>query len=152
MYLISKDHLPLEEILDNSNNKLASTRFVSSISSTTSSALKYDESPQIDQPSSFHTFDFYYGRLVVRLHLLQSKLLVSNEYCNTFTTTTSRKRIPRKTGYHQCVGYLLANSRIRLDDTYVESFLRVFSIFTNRHQIETSARRLALEEIAMMFN
>ncbi|CAM4848029.1 unnamed protein product [Rotaria magnacalcarata] len=59
---------------------------------------------------------------------------------------------PRKTGYHQCVGYLLANSRIRLDDTYVESFLRVFSIFTNRHQIETSARRLALEEIAMMFN
>ncbi|CAM4752459.1 unnamed protein product [Rotaria magnacalcarata] len=88
MYLISKDHLPLEEILDNSNNKLASTRFVSSISSTTSSALKYDESPQIDQPSSFHTFDFYYGRLVVRLHLLQSKLLVSNEYCNTFTTTT----------------------------------------------------------------
>ncbi|CAF4390006.1 unnamed protein product, partial [Rotaria magnacalcarata] len=103
------------------------------------------------QLTSGDTFQNY-GRLVVRLHLLQSKLLVSNEYCNTFTTTTSRKRIPRKTGYHQCVGYLLANSRIRLDDTYVESFLRVFSIFTNRHQIETSARRLALEEIAMMFN
>ncbi|CAM4832870.1 unnamed protein product, partial [Rotaria magnacalcarata] len=78
------------------------------------------------QLTSGDTFQNY-GRLVVRLHLLQSKLLVSNEYCNTFTTTTILEK-------------------------QVESFLRVFSIFTNRHQIETSARRLALEEIAMMFN
>ncbi|CAF1605052.1 unnamed protein product [Rotaria magnacalcarata] len=63
MYLISKDHLPLEQILDDFNNTLTSTRSVSSISSTTSISLKYDESPQGDQPSTFDILDFCYALL-----------------------------------------------------------------------------------------
>ncbi|CAF5223444.1 unnamed protein product, partial [Rotaria magnacalcarata] len=42
------------------NNTLTSARFVSSISSTTSRPLKYDEPSQVDQPSSFDILDFFY--------------------------------------------------------------------------------------------
>ncbi|CAF5171434.1 unnamed protein product, partial [Rotaria magnacalcarata] len=42
------------------NNTLTSARFVSSISSTTSRSLKYDESSQVNQPASFHILDFFY--------------------------------------------------------------------------------------------
>ncbi|CAF1410192.1 unnamed protein product [Rotaria magnacalcarata] len=170
-----------------------------------------------------------YCRLVL-LHLLQSKLLVSNEYWRNFmaniaillphlqcyankidplgqcilalTSDTEREKESlltlnqrfqaslrylfskdkdvRKTGYRQCVGYLLANTRIRLDDFYqfypadklfdlfvnaqsinnaeiltkdyvnVESFLRVYTIFTDRNKIDASVRKSALEQMAMM--
>ncbi|CAF3787789.1 unnamed protein product [Rotaria magnacalcarata] len=42
------------------NNTLASARFVSSISSTISRSLEYDESSQVNQPSSFDILDFFY--------------------------------------------------------------------------------------------
>ncbi|CAF3061010.1 unnamed protein product [Rotaria sp. Silwood2] len=149
-----------------------------------------------------------YCRLVL-LHLLQSKLLVSNEYWRNFMTniaillpqlqtyankidplgqfilvltsdTEREKESVRKTGYRQCVGYLLANTRIRLDDFHqfypadklfdlfvntqsindaeiltkeyvnVESFLRAYAIFTDRSKIDTSVRKSAFEQMAMM--
>jgi hypothetical protein len=58
-YISNLDFLK-EQILDDFNNTLTSTRSISSISSATSRFLKYDESPQVDQPSSFDIFDFFY--------------------------------------------------------------------------------------------
>ncbi|CAF1561437.1 unnamed protein product, partial [Rotaria magnacalcarata] len=42
------------------NNRLTSASFVSSISSTTSRSLQYDEPSQVDPPSSFDILDFFY--------------------------------------------------------------------------------------------
>ncbi|CAF4402992.1 unnamed protein product, partial [Rotaria sp. Silwood2] len=172
-----------------------------------------------------------YSRLIL-LHLLQSKLLVSNEYWNNVMTIIaillpqlqcysnkidplgqcilaltsdtereneslltlnqrlqaalrylfSKDKDVRKTGYRQCVGYLLSNTRIRLDDFYqfypadklfdlfitaqptnnaeiltkeyvnVENFLRVYTIFTDRNKIEANVRKSALEQMSMMLN
>ncbi|CAF3588391.1 unnamed protein product, partial [Adineta steineri] len=94
----------------------------------------------------------------------------------------SKDKDVRKTGYRQCVGYLLANTRIRLDDFYqfypadklfdlfitaqptnnadiltkeyvnVESFLRVYTIFTDRNKIDATVRKSAVEQMSMMLN
>ncbi|CAF1083476.1 unnamed protein product [Rotaria sp. Silwood1] len=172
-----------------------------------------------------------YSRLIL-LHLLQSKLLVTNEYWHNLMTIIaillpqlqcygnkidplgqcilaltsdtereneslltlnqrlqaslrylfSKDKDVRKTGYRQCVGYLLSNTRIRLDDFYkfypadklfdlfitaqptnnaeiltkeyvnVENFLRVYTIFTDRNKIEANVRKSALEQMSMMLN
>ncbi|UJR37939.1 hypothetical protein I4U23_030624 [Adineta vaga] len=170
-----------------------------------------------------------YSRLIL-LHLLQSKLFVSNDFWNNLMSIIavilpqlqcyaskidplgqcilalssdterekeclltlnqrlqaslrylfSKDKDVRKTGYRQCVGYLLSNTRVRLDDFYqfypadklfdlfitahstnnaeiltkeyinVESFLRVYTIFTDRNKIEANVRKSALEQMASM--
>ncbi|CAF5229445.1 unnamed protein product, partial [Rotaria magnacalcarata] len=50
-----------EQILCDFNNTLASARSVSSISSTTSRSLKYDEPPRVAQPSSFDILNICYA-------------------------------------------------------------------------------------------
>ncbi|CAF1556450.1 unnamed protein product, partial [Adineta ricciae] len=94
----------------------------------------------------------------------------------------SKDKDVRKTGYRQCVGYLLTNTRVRLDDFYqfypadklfdlfitahptnnaeiltkeyinVESFLRVYTIFTDRNKIDANVRKSALEQMASMLS
>ncbi|CAM4847103.1 unnamed protein product, partial [Rotaria magnacalcarata] len=49
---------------------LTSARSVSSISSTTSRSLKYDEPPRVAQPSSFDIFNICYALLIRTLDLL----------------------------------------------------------------------------------
>ncbi|CAF4034176.1 unnamed protein product, partial [Rotaria magnacalcarata] len=78
----------------------------------------------------------------------------------------------RTTGYHQCARYLLGNISIRLDEFYpvhklldlfvnaeiltkeyanIESFIRVFTIFTDRNKIDASVHKLSLEQMTIMF-
>ncbi|CAF2121093.1 unnamed protein product [Rotaria magnacalcarata] len=61
-----------EQILCDFNNTLASARArsVSSISSTTSRSLKYDEPPRVAQPSSFDILNICYALLIRTLDLL----------------------------------------------------------------------------------
>ncbi|CAF2127847.1 unnamed protein product, partial [Rotaria magnacalcarata] len=51
------------KVFDDFNNTLTSTRSVSSIGSTTSGSSKYNKSSQVNQSSSFDTFDFCYALL-----------------------------------------------------------------------------------------
>ncbi|CAF4346808.1 unnamed protein product [Rotaria socialis] len=68
-YAVVADALK-KDILDNFNNTLTSVRSVSSISSTTSRSLNYDELPRVDQPSSFDILKICYALLIRTLDLL----------------------------------------------------------------------------------
>ncbi|CAF5163127.1 unnamed protein product, partial [Rotaria magnacalcarata] len=106
----------------------------------------------------------------------ESLLTLNQRFQASLRYLFSKDKDVRKTGYRQCVGYLLANTRIRLDDFYqfypadklfdlfvnaqsinnaeiltkdyvnVESFLRVYTIFTDRNKIDASVRKSALEQ------
>ncbi|CAF4294339.1 unnamed protein product [Rotaria magnacalcarata] len=57
------------------HNTLTSVRSVSSISSTTSRSLNYDELPRVDQSSSFDILKICYALLIRILDLLHRLIL-----------------------------------------------------------------------------